>query len=99
MTRREPLLLLALVALGLVITYQQPYSYSTWWMETSFIGAERFRHVVVGARVERGSARHGADHLVAAGREHGTHDRLDVRFVVDEQHALQQSRLSDKMRQ
>lgn len=37
MTRREPLALLGLVAIGLVVTYQQPYSYSTWWMETSFI--------------------------------------------------------------
>ena len=37
MTRREPLVLLVLVGIGLVVTYQQPYSYPTWWMETSFI--------------------------------------------------------------
>jgi putative membrane protein len=35
--RREPLVLLALVAVGLLITYRGAHDPATWWMETSFI--------------------------------------------------------------
>ena len=36
-SRREPLLLLAIVAAGLVISHTNAYDPATWWMETSFI--------------------------------------------------------------
>jgi putative membrane protein len=35
--RREPLLLLAIVLAGLVITYIDAHDSATWWMETSFV--------------------------------------------------------------
>jgi putative membrane protein len=36
-TKREPLLLLAIVLIGLVVTYINAYDPATWWMETSFV--------------------------------------------------------------